>query len=64
MQTIDTILFAYNLSEFEIHRISNEAKDSSVGCGKREVGVYGVIEVSKTLLSDTWTLLDELSDEV
>ena len=64
MQTIDTILSSYNLNASEIHRISNEAKESAVGCGQREAGILGMIEVSKTLLSDTWTLLDEISDEV
>lgn len=64
MQTIDTILSSYNLNESEIHRISNEAKESAIGCGQREVGSRGMIEVSKTLSSETWTLLDEISDDV
>lgn len=66
MQTIDTILSAYNLNKSEMHRISNEAKDSSIGCGKRKPNPVGrgMIEVSKTLFSDTWTLLDDISDEV
>jgi hypothetical protein len=56
MQNIDSILFSYNLNESEIRRISSEAKNSSIGCGERGV--------SKTLSSDRWTLLDEISDEV
>lgn len=66
MQTIDNILSAYNLNESEVQRIANEAKASSTGCGMRKPnpGGRGMIEVSKTLLSDTWTLLDKISDEV
>jgi hypothetical protein len=56
MQNLDAILSSYSLNESEIRRISNEAKQSSVGCGERGV--------SKTLPSDTWTLLDEISAEV
>ncbi|GAA4498397.1 hypothetical protein GCM10023172_15270 [Hymenobacter ginsengisoli] len=56
MQTIDTILSTYNLNESEIRRIANEAKAVSVGCGTQ-----GVV---KQLSSETWTLLDEISDEV
>jgi hypothetical protein len=56
MQTIGDILSSYNLSESEIQRIANEAKVSSVDCGKRGV--------SKQLPSKTWTLLDEISDKV
>ncbi|HET9504142.1 MAG TPA: hypothetical protein VFO93_11405 [Hymenobacter sp.] len=64
MQAIDTILSVYNLNESEIRRISNEAKNSSIGCGKRGIVSGETIEVSKTLSSYTWTLLDEISDEV
>lgn len=66
MQTIDNILSAYNLNECEVQRIANEAKASSIGCRTRKPNPVGrgMIEVSKQLLSETWTLLDEISDEV
>jgi hypothetical protein len=60
MHTIDTILSAHNLSESKIQRITSEAKESSAGCGTR----VGTREVSKQLLSDTWPLLDDISEEV
>jgi hypothetical protein len=56
VQTIGDIFSGYNLSESEMQRISNEAKAVSVGCGTRGI--------SKQLPSETWALLDEISDEV
>jgi hypothetical protein len=56
MQTIENILSAYNLSKYDIQQISEETKQTAIGCGTR--GVY------KSLSSKTWTLLDEISDEV
>lgn len=55
MQNINTLLSAYNLNEPEIQQISAEAKAASTGCGAR---------VSKELSSNTWELLDDISDEV
>jgi hypothetical protein len=56
MQTINEIISAYNLSEFEIQKIANEVKLSSVGCGAGRD--------TKELSYDTWVLLDDISDDI
>ncbi|MBP6430545.1 MAG: hypothetical protein KA319_02175 [Ferruginibacter sp.] len=56
MQTLNDILSIYKLSKSDIDRLSNEAKISSIDCGKKGI--------SKQLSSDTWDLFYEISDKV
>ena len=56
MQTLNEIFSAYKLSKSNIDRLSNEAKEISIGCGKE-----GTV---KQLSTDTWNLFDEISDKV
>jgi hypothetical protein len=56
MQTIENIFSTCSLSKYDIQQVSEETKLTAIGCGTR--GVY------KSLSSKTWTLLEEMSDEV
>ena len=56
MQTLNEIFSVYKLSKSDVARLSNEAKQASIDCGKKGV--------NKELPSDVWDLFYEISDKV
>lgn len=54
--TLNDIFSAYKLSKSDVGRLSNEAKATSIDCGKKGV--------NKQLPSETWDLFDEFSDKI
>lgn len=54
--TLNDIFQTYSLSASDIDRLSKEARDTSIDCGRK--GVNG------QLSSGTWNLFDEISDKV
>lgn len=56
MRTVEDILSAFHLTEIEITRLSSEAKEHAVGCGKKES--------TKELSEETWNLFSGMSEKV
>lgn len=56
METLNDIFSAYKLSKSVVDRLSQEAKVTSIDCGRK-----GII---KQLRSSTWDLFEEISDKV
>ena len=55
MKTLNDIFSAYKLNKSDVDKLSNEAKTTSIDCGK---------VVNKQLQSETWDLFNEISDKV
>jgi hypothetical protein len=56
MQTLNEIFSAFKLSKSDVIRLSNEAKISSIGCGKADINAQ--------LPSEIWSTFDDISDKV
>src|SRR5215216_5240221 len=56
MKNINDIFSAFNLSNSDVDRLSNEAKTVSISCGKK--GVF------KDVKQETWDLFFDISEKV
>lgn len=56
MRTVEDIISALHLTEGDITRLSSEAKEHAVGCGKKES--------TKELSEETWNLFSGMSEKV
>lgn len=56
MKSLEEILAEFNLSNDDIIRLSNEAKENSIGCGRKDN--------EKSLTKETWSIFWDISDKV